>query len=70
MLDAAAAFFLCAEHVRQLGGVSSFHNLMGEVIANRKGIAVRRGLKEAWRQTYEPKYKNRIRGIRCRRIGK
>lgn len=36
------------------------------MIAKRKGVVVRRGLKEAWRQTYEPMYKNRIRGIHCR----
>jgi len=30
------------------------------VIAKRKGVAVRRGLKEAWSQTREPMNKKRI----------
>src|SRR5260370_36312365 len=32
----------------------------GEVIAKRKGVTVRWGLKEAWEQKREPMYKNRI----------
>ena len=37
------------------------------MIAHRKGVTVRERLKEAGvEQTYEPMYKNRIRGIRCR----
>jgi hypothetical protein len=30
------------------------------VIAKRKGVSARRGLKEAWRQRREPMNKNRI----------
>jgi hypothetical protein len=38
-----------AAHVRQLKGESLFHVLMKEkVIAKRKGVTARRGLKEAW----------------------
>ncbi len=45
----AGLFYLCAEHVRQLEGESPFHNLMEvKVIAKRKGVVVRRSLKEAW----------------------
>jgi hypothetical protein len=49
---------LCAEHVRQLEGESLFDNLMEEVIAKRKGVVARRGLKEAWSKRREPMYKN------------
>jgi hypothetical protein len=38
----------CAEHVRQLEGESPFQQPDGgEVIARRKGVVARRGLKEA-----------------------
>jgi len=39
------------------------------VIAKRKGVAARRGLKEAWSKKREPMYKNRIGGVSVGRAG-
>ena len=39
------------------------------MIAKRKGVSARRGLKEAWRQRREPMDKNRIEAYGVGRVG-
>ena len=39
------------------------------MIAKRKGVSARRGLKEAWKQRREPMDKNRIEAYGVGRVG-
>ena len=54
---------VCARYGVLLEGESPLHTRQGEVLAEGKGVVVRRGLKKAYKQSAGPTNRNHILGV-------